>query len=117
MANAAAGRDSLHVPCAKFAPIARTVLMLEYTFANIGDDLQIAVLVHRKATVRRNLIVVPDHEVPETSVRPVAVAADGEVMLRIEPVVLAPSQAVQSSHLQWHDVQSYPIRLLNWFWS
>src|SRR4029077_11081785 len=88
MANPPAGGDHLHVSRANLAPTTRTVLMLEYAFAHICDDLHVALPVHRKAAVERYLLVVPDNEVPKPCVRGVAVAIDSKVVPRLEPVAI-----------------------------
>ena len=100
MANSPAGGDHLHVSRANLAPTTRTVLMLEYAFAHIRDDLHVATPAHRKAAVRRYLVVVPDNEVPKPGVRGVALAIDSKMVPRLEPVAISTSQGVQSSQLQ-----------------
>jgi len=95
-----ASGDRLHVPRTNLTPTTRTVLVSEYAFAHICDDLDVAMPVHREATVRGDLVVVPDHETPEPRVRGVALTVDGEVMPRFERVVISTSQGVQSSKLQ-----------------
>ena len=85
---------------ANLAPTTRTVLMLEYAFAQIRNDLHVAMPVHRKAAVRRYLVVVPDNEAPKSGVRGVALAIDSKVVPRLEPVAISTSKGVQSSQLQ-----------------
>ena len=100
MAHSTAGGDHLHVSRTNLPPTTRTVFVLEHAFAHVRDNLHVAMPVHRKAAVRSYLVVVPDHEVPEPSVRGVAMAIDGEVVPGLEPVAISTSQGVQSSQLQ-----------------
>src|SRR6266481_9396843 len=100
MANSTAGGDHLHVSRSNLAPTTGTIFVLEYAFAHVGNDLHVAMSVHRKAAVRGYLVVVPDQEVPEPCMRGVALGFDGEVVPGLEPVAISTSQAVQSSQLQ-----------------
>jgi hypothetical protein len=65
-----------------------------------GDDLHVAMPVSRKAAVRGDLVVVPDHEIPEPRVGGVTLAVDCEVVPRFEPVVMSTAQGVDASNLQ-----------------
>src|ERR1700726_2870812 len=84
----------------EIAPTTRTVFVLEYALAHIRDDLHVSMSVPRKAAVRGDLVVVPDHEVPEPRVGGVTLAVECKVVPGFEPVVMFTSQGVHSSKLQ-----------------
>src|ERR1700689_311737 len=100
MPDATAGAQGLHVSGANLTAATGIVLVVEYAFADVRDDLHVSVRMHRKAAVRSDLIVVPDHETAEPRVRGIALAVDREVVLGLEPGVICPVQGGPSSKFQ-----------------
>jgi hypothetical protein len=60
MTNARAGAHHLHVPGFSAALIAKTVLVRDRSFADVGNNFHVRVRVRGKAGVRRDLVVVPN---------------------------------------------------------
>src|SRR5580698_10820593 len=100
MPDATAGAQGLHVSGANLTAATGIVLVVEYAFADVRDDLHVSVRMHRKTAVRSDLIVIQDHEIAEARVRRVALAVDREVVSGLEPVVIPTSKGVPSSKLQ-----------------
>src|SRR5271156_6741479 len=92
MPDATAGAQGLHVSGANLTAATGIVLVVEYAFADVRDDLHVSVRMHRKPAVRSDLIVVPYHETAEPRVCGIALAVDREVVLGLEPVVICTVQ-------------------------
>ena len=79
------GACAHHLHVAGFGPafIAQAVAMRDIAFADIGDDLDVAVRVRRKAGAGRQIVVVPDVEISKRLVRRISMAADMEMVKRL----------------------------------
>jgi hypothetical protein len=92
-----AGAHHLHVSGFGSAFIAETVLVRHRALADIGDDLHVGVRVGRKASVGRDLIVVPDAQRAPTRSRGVDIVCEGEMVLGLQPAVIFSSELVEWS--------------------
>src|SRR6185312_2880580 len=78
----------LHVTGLGAALVAERVLVGDRAFADIGDDFHVGMWMRREAGVRRDLVVVPHAKRAVAHVLGVIVAAEGEVMLRLQQAMV-----------------------------
>jgi len=87
------------------ADIAGAVFMGHRALADIGDDFHVGMGVAAKASAGRDLVVVPDHEGAEGTIRLVAAGRNDEVMARLQPAEIPVIERFPGSNLQ-HDLSS-----------
>src|SRR3984893_953264 len=89
-----AGARAHHLHVARFgaALVAETVLMGDRALADIGDDFHVGVGMRGKSAVRRDLFVVPHPQGAVAHVAGVVMAAEREVVLRLQPAVIGAAE-------------------------
>jgi hypothetical protein len=98
MPNARPSADRLHVASLYAADVSDTVAVGDNAVANVGDDLHVGVAVKAKACSRRNLVVVPDDQAANRTMRGIAILTNAEVMQRLEPTDIATAKFCFSSY-------------------
>src|SRR6516165_7474572 len=95
--DAGSGAHHLHVAGFGTAFVAKTVLMGDRPFADIGDDLHVGVRVRRKPGSRSDRVVIPYPERTPTHALGVVVVGKREMVLGIEPTMVRSAEAFKGS--------------------
>ena len=95
--DAAARTHHLHVAGLGAALVAEAVAVGDRALAHVGDDLHVRVRMRRKATLRRDRVVVPHAQRAPAHTVGIVVAGEREMMFRLEPAVVGSAQAVEGS--------------------
>jgi hypothetical protein len=102
MTDPSSGTHHLDVARDRVADIARAVFVRDNALADIGDDLYVHVGVMAEPGAGGDLVVVPDHEGAQRTIRAVAVGRYDEVVARLEPTVIGSIERLLGPELQHH---------------
>jgi hypothetical protein len=100
MTDTGSGTHDLDVAGNGSTDIASAIFVRDGALADIGDDFHICVGVTAEAGSGRDLVVVPDHEGTECTIRGIAVGGNDEVMARLQPAAIAAIERFLGSKLQ-----------------
>src|SRR4029077_12903811 len=96
-----AGASAHHLHIARFgtALVAKTVLMGDRAFADIGDDFHVGMGMGGKAGVRRDLVVVPHAQRAVAHIGGIIVTGEREVVSGLQPAVIGAAEFVERSEI------------------
>ena len=99
MGDAGTGAHYLHVAGLGTTFVAQVVLMADGTFANVGDDLHVAVRVRRETRVRCDLVVVPHAQAAPVHPLGVVVFGEGKVVTGVEPAMVSTTELFERTYI------------------
>jgi hypothetical protein len=100
MTDSSASAHDLDVASHGPADIAGAIFVRYRALADIGDDFHVGMGVTAKAGAGRDLVVVPDYEGAERTIRLITVGRHDEVMARLQPAAITVIEALFGSKLQ-----------------
>ena len=100
MSDARSGTYDLDVAGYSPTDVAYAIFVRDGALADIGDDLHVRMGVTAEAGAGRDLVVVPDHEGAECTVRGISVGRNDEVVARLQPSAIAVIERFLGSKLQ-----------------
>src|SRR5215469_11166939 len=83
--NTGTGAHALYVARPDHRAVAETVLVLERSVENIGDDFHVIVGVAREPAARNEAILVDDPQAPEAQMRGVLITREREGVAAVQP--------------------------------
>jgi len=86
--HAPAGAHALHVAGRDGLDVAHGVLVGQFAFEHVTDDLHVAVAMPAEALAGRHPVLVDHPQVAEAHVFPVVVIGKGKTVLRLEPAMV-----------------------------
>ncbi len=105
MADTRSGAHDLDIASNSSTDVAGTVFVRDRALADIGYDFHVRMRVATKAGARSDLVVIPDHEGAEGTIRRIAFSRNDEVVARLQPAAIAVIECFLGSKLQ-HDHSS-----------
>jgi hypothetical protein len=85
VADPGAGTHRLHVSGVDGSDVALVVAVGDGSVVDVGDDLNVRVMVKREARMRLDLVIVEDDEISHRLVSRIAIRPDGEMTSGPEP--------------------------------
>src|ERR1041384_7840013 len=82
------GGHSLHVSGTNNRTVAHAVFMSECAFEDVGNDLHVAMTMHRKTAPRRNKILIDHAQAAKAHVPRIVILIKGERVIRIQPPMI-----------------------------
>ncbi len=99
MGHPAAGRHHLDVARRGAAGIAQIVLVGDRAFADVGDDLHVAMRVRREAGLGGDDVVVPDAQRTPAHPPGIVIIREREVVVRVQPAVICTAKRIEGTKL------------------
>lgn len=109
MDDAGTGAHHLHVAGLGAALVAQAVLVGDRAFADIGNDLHVAVRVRREAAAGGDLVIVPDPQAAPVLALRVIVVGEGKMMTRVQPAVVGMAQTVEGTTFDHDRISIGPV--------
>src|SRR6266478_176417 len=106
VANARPGRHALHFARLNHRSGAQTVLVLQRSFKNIGDDFHVAMRMHAEAAAGADPVIVDDAETAKTHLGGIVVIGEGKRMPAVQPIEPGLPPLVSRSNA-YHDKPSF----------
>src|SRR6185369_2518738 len=89
------GAHHLDVAGGGAALVAERILMGDRAGPDVGHDLHVAVRMRREATLRRDLVVVPDADPAPAHAARVVIIGEGEMVAGVQPAVVGMAETVE----------------------